>query len=127
LHSHWQKSIKAVNTLREKFFSIGRVPQENNQEVWDKFKSVTRNFNKQKNEFYKNIKKEQHENLLKKRALIDKARELKDSNDFERVTPMMIQIQEDWKKIGHVPRKNSDEIWKEFKEKIGRASCRERA
>lgn len=116
LHSHWQKSIKAINTLREKFFSIGRVPQENNQEVWDKFKSVTRNFNKQKNEFYKNIKKEQHENLLKKRALIDKARELKDSDDFERVTPMMIQIQEDWKKIGHVPRKNSDEIWKEFKE-----------
>lgn len=116
LHSHWQKSIKAINTLREKFFGIGRVPQENNQEVWDKFKSVTRNFNKQKNEFYKNIKKEQHENLLKKQALIDKARELKDSNDFERVTPMMIQIQEDWKKIGHVPRKNSDEIWKEFKE-----------
>lgn len=116
LHSHWQKSIKAINTLREKFFSIGRVPQENNQEVWDKFKSVTRNFNKQKNEFYKNIKKEQHENLLKKQALIDKARELKDSDDFERVTPMMIQIQEDWKKIGHVPRKNSDEIWKEFKE-----------
>src|SRR5690606_8727288 len=37
LHSHWQKSIKAINTLREKFFSIGRVPQENNQEVWDKF------------------------------------------------------------------------------------------
>lgn len=116
LHSHWQKSIKAINTLREKFFGIGRVPQENNQEVWDKFKSVTRNFNKQKNEFYKNIKKEQHENLLKKQALIDKARELKDSDDFERVTPMMIQIQEDWKKIGHVPRKNSDEIWKEFKE-----------
>ncbi|PJR03934.1 DUF349 domain-containing protein [Avrilella dinanensis] len=116
LHSHWQKSIKAINTLREKFFGIGRVPQENNQEVWDKFKSVTRNFNKQKNEFYKNIKKEQHENLFKKRALIDKARELKDSDDFERVTPMMIQIQEDWKKIGHVPRKNSDEIWKEFKE-----------
>lgn len=116
LHSHWQKSIKAINTLREKFFGIGRVPQENNQEVWDKFKSVTRNFNKQKNEFYKNIKKEQHENLFKKQALIDKARELKDSDDFERVTPMMIQIQEDWKKIGHVPRKNSDEIWKEFKE-----------
>ena len=116
LHSHWQKSIKSINALREKFFQIGRVPQENNQEVWDKFKSATRTFNKQKNEFYKNIKKEQHENLIKKRALIDKANELKDSEDFERVTPMMVQIQEDWKKIGHVPRKNSDEIWKEFKE-----------
>src|SRR5690606_5652306 len=56
------------------------------------------------------------ENLIKKQALISKARELKDSDDFERVTPMMIQIQEDWKKIGHVPRKNSDQIWKEFKE-----------
>lgn len=116
LHSHWQKSIKAINALRDKFFGIGRVPQENNQEVWDKFKSATRNFNKQKNEFYKNIKKEQHENLVKKQALIAKAHELKDSDDFERITPIMIQIQEDWKKIGHVPRKNSDKIWKDFKE-----------
>ena len=114
-HSQWQKSIKVINSLREKFFEIGRVPQENNQETWDKFKAATRNFNKQKNEFYKNIKKVQQDNLTKKKELINKANELKDSEDFERVTPMMIQIQEDWKKIGHVPRKNSDEIWKEFK------------
>lgn len=114
-HNQWQKSIKVINGLREKFFEIGRVPQENNQETWDRFKAATRNFNKQKNEFYKNIKKVQQDNLAKKKELINKAIELKDSEDFERVTPMMIQIQEDWKKIGHVPRKNSDEIWKEFK------------
>src|SRR5690606_29267055 len=94
----------------------GRGRDENNLENRDKFKSVNRNSKKQNHEFYKNNKKEQHENLFKKQALIDKARELKDSDDFERVTPMMIQIQEDWKKIGHVPRKNADEIWKEFKE-----------
>ena len=27
----------------------------------------------------------------------------------------MKKIQSDWKKIGHVPRKDSDKIWKQFK------------
>jgi len=47
---------------------------------------------------------------------LDRAIELKDSEDFDKVTPIMKQIQEEWKGIGHVPRKVSDEIWKQFKE-----------
>jgi hypothetical protein len=64
------------------------------------------------------MKKDQHDNLIKKTALLDKAIELKDSTDFAATTPIMMQIQEEWKTIGHVPRKNSDTIWKEF-----RAAC----
>ena len=52
----------------------------------------------------------------RKRELIKIAEENKDSEDFEVVTPLMKKIQSDWKKIGHVPRKDSDKIWKEFKD-----------
>lgn len=115
-HNMWQNQIKKVETLRNRFFSIGKVPSENNDEVWYLFKLATRNFNLKKNNFYKELKREQQENYSKKIALIEKAESLKDSEDFNKVTPIMKQIQEEWKHIGHVPRKHSDRLWKEFKD-----------
>ena len=115
-HQNWQNAIKKVQALRDQYFEIGKVPRVNNKEIWNAFKESTRNFNKAKNNFYKNQKKEQYTNLEKKRELIKIAQENKDSDDFEVVTPLMKKIQADWKKVGHVPRKDSDKIWKEFKE-----------
>jgi len=115
-HSQWQKQIQKIDALREEFFAIGRVPLEKRDEIWEEFKNITKEFNLKKNAFYRNIKNEQQENLSKKQILLNKAIELKDSEDFDKVTPIMKQIQEDWKAIGHVPRKVSDEIWKQFKE-----------
>ncbi|MEL1241536.1 DUF349 domain-containing protein [Flavobacterium flavipallidum] len=115
-HSQWLTQIEKVEALREAFFSTGKVPADVNEATWAAFKNAVRDFNAFKNSFYKDIKKEQTENLNKKNALVAKANELKDSEDFAATTPIMKQIQEDWKKIGHVPRKYSDKVWAEFKE-----------
>ncbi len=115
-HQSWQNIIKKVQDLRDQFFEAGKVPISSNKEIWELFKDSTRNFNKKKNLFYKNQKKEQFDNLSKKMELIKIADENKDSDDFEVVTPLMKKIQNDWKKIGHVPRKDSDKIWKQFKD-----------
>ncbi len=114
-HKGWQNQMKKMEALRETFFKAGKVPAELNEETWAKFKNAVRDFNKNKNAFYKEIKHDQQDNLNKKMALLDKANALKDSDDFKATTPIMKQIQEDWKKIGHVPRKYSDTIWKDFK------------
>lgn len=114
-HKGWQTAIKKVQELRDAFFKVGKVPRNKNKESWNSFKDVTREFNRQKNKFYKDQKKEQFANLEKKRELIKIAEENKDSEDFETVTPLMKKIQSDWKKIGHVPRRDSDKIWKQFK------------
>jgi hypothetical protein len=114
-HKGWQNQMKKMEALRETFFKAGKVPAELNEETWAKFKNAVRDFNKNKNAFYKEIKHDQQDNLNKKMALVEKANALKDSDDFKATTPIMKQIQEDWKKIGHVPRKYSDSIWKDFK------------
>jgi hypothetical protein len=114
-HQIWQNTIKKVQELRDQFFEAGNVPRSKNKEIWNTFKETTRNFNKEKNAFYKSQKKEQFDNLAKKRELIKIAQDNKDGDDFETLTPLMKKIQTDWKKIGHVPRKDSDKIWKEFK------------
>jgi Domain of Unknown Function (DUF349) len=115
-HSQWLTQIEKVEALRTAFFSAGKVPSEVNEETWASFKTAVRNFNTFKNSFYKDIKKDQNDNLSKKTALVAKAKELQESVDFAAATPIMKQIQEEWKQIGHVPRKYSDKIWTEFKD-----------
>ncbi|WP_299521768.1 DUF349 domain-containing protein [uncultured Lutibacter sp.] len=112
----WQKSIKELEDLRSTFFSIGQVPRAKSNEIWSKFKEVTKKFNVDKNNFFKEVKNEHLENLNQKKLLIERAKELKDSEDWEVATDIMKKIQADWKKIGHVPRKYSDKLWKEFKD-----------
>jgi hypothetical protein len=115
-HSQWLAQIEKVEALRTAFFSAGKVPSDVNEETWASFKTAVRNFNTFKNSFYKDIKKDQNDNLSKKTALVAKAKQLQESIDFAATTPIMKQIQEEWKQIGHVPRKYSDKIWKEFKD-----------
>jgi len=114
-HSDWQKSIKVIEALRQEYFNAGKLPYSKSEEVWQEFKEATKKFNHSKNLFYKTEKSVQQANLDKKNALITHAESLKDSDDFETVTNTMKKIQSDWKKIGHVPRKFSDDIWKKFK------------
>jgi hypothetical protein len=116
VHTGWQAQINKIEALREEFFSTGKVPAEVNEQIWNDFKTAVRNFNAHKNSFYKDIKKEQQANLDKKNALVARAKELQESEDFAATTPIMKQIQEEWKKIGHVPKKFSDTVWAEFKE-----------
>ena len=105
-HGGWQKQMKEVNTLRESFFEIGKVPKKDNEPTWKAFKKATREFNHNKNGFYK---------LQKKLDLIQLAEENKDNEDVQATIDLMKRIQADWKKVGHVPRKDSDKIWKRFK------------
>ena len=115
VHSQWQGQIDKVEALRNAFFAAGKVPADVNESTWAAFKTAVRNFNSFKNSFYKDIKKEQQDNLNKKTELVAKAKALQASEDFATTTPLMKQIQEEWKLIGHVPRKYSDAIWAEFK------------
>lgn len=114
-HGQAQKKIKKHQRLRDRFFNTGKVPRKNNQEIWEAFKEVSREFNHEKNEFYKQRKQEQKENLEKKLALIKIAEEHQNSDDFKEVTPLMKKIQSDWKKIGYIPRSKSNKMWKHFK------------
>ena len=115
-HSDWQKCINKIEQYRKEFIEITNIPRKKNDELWDKFKEATRAFNKGKNDFYKEIKNEQQENLNLKIKLVEKAKALKDSEDLEKTAEILKKIQLDWKKIGHVPKKYSDKLWKEFKD-----------
>lgn len=114
-HKDWQRSIKEIEALRQQYFDIGKLPYSKSEAVWQEFKGATKKFNAAKNAFYKGEKNAQNTNLKQKMSLVELAESLMDSEDWETTTNTMKRIQSDWKKIGHVPRKYSDDIWNRFK------------
>jgi len=114
-HSQWQSRIKRIETLKNEFQNIGRVTKSHNNDIWQQFKDATRIFNKRKNDFYKGLKKDQMLNLEKKLKLVEIAESHKESDDWKNTTEILKKIQNDWKKIGHVPKQQSDEIWDKFR------------
>ncbi|MGB5227739.1 MAG: DUF349 domain-containing protein [Eudoraea sp.] len=114
-HKDLQQQIRDIEEQRDAFFKAGKVPQNVNEQTWTDFKEAVRGFNRNKNAYYKKLKKDQQDNLDKKRDLLSLAQSLKDSEDWDTTTSEMKRIQREWKTIGHVPRKYSDKIWNDFK------------
>ena len=115
VHKEWQANIKEIEALRDAFFKAGKVPSKQNEKTWTAFKDAVRIFNKNKNTYYKTLKKDQSENYRKKLELVEIAEQNKDSLDLETTLVLMKDIQNRWKSIGHIPRKDSDKLWKRFR------------
>lgn len=114
-HNYWQNAIKQVEELRTEFLKTGSVPRKISNQNWNDFKQVLRTFNNRKNEFYKGLKNSQQHNLDEKLKLIETAKAHMNTEDWETAIPLFKKLQEDWKKIGHVPRSMTNKVWDEFR------------
>lgn len=115
-HSYWQNAIKKVEDLRSEFLKLGSVPRKLSSQNWNDFKQTLRSFNTIKNDFYKSLKGSQISNLEEKIKLIQIAKDNMHSEDWETMVPLYKKLQDDWKKIGHVPRNQANKIWDEFRD-----------
>ena len=114
----WQVATDKVNELLKLWKTIGRAPKSKNDEVWVTFKGYLDTFFKSKREYLTELKGQQVNNYNLKIDLCTKAEAIMDSSDWRNTTRELINLQQEWKKIGPVPRKYSDKIWKKF-----RSSC----
>lgn len=110
----WEDATTAINELQAQWRTIGFAPKKVNQAIYDEYRSICDEFFKTKTAFYKQMRDDMQQNLQKKRALLAKAEELKDSEDWKEVTDKLIELQKQWKNIGPVARKYSEDLWKQF-------------
>ncbi|MEX0844246.1 MAG: DUF349 domain-containing protein [Balneolaceae bacterium] len=109
------KAARKVNKLHRAWKNAGNLPQKEENEMWDLFKAATDKFNEMKSDNIDTLREQEEENLAKKHELIEKAKQEKDTDDFEAGHQTMQNLMNQWKKIGPVPRKKSSGIWKQFK------------
>ena len=114
LATEWEKVTKEVIELQSAWKKIGFAPQKMNVKIFERFRIANDEFFSKKAEFFKNIKSQYAENLEKKQKLVEKAKQLADSTEWKKTGDKLIQMQREWKNIGYVPRKQGDQLWKEF-------------
>lgn len=114
----WNSTAKELEEIQKEWRKIGFASKKENQKIYDRFRAACDKFYNSKREFYVDFKEQMVDNLAKKVALCEKAEAVTDSTDWKATTDYLISLQKEWKSIGPVSRKKSDQIWARF-----RAAC----
>lgn len=112
---NFRDRYKAMQELQEKWKTIGMVPKENVQHIWDRFRAAENAFFAKHKDFLKKEDAARAENLAKKIALCEKAEKIAESTDWNATSAELRRLQEEWKKTGPVPRSKSEETWNRFR------------
>ena len=116
----WNTLSKEIEDIQKQWRTIGFASKKDNQKIYDRFRAACDKFFERKREFYAGYKENINANLEKKIALCEAAEALKNSTEWKKTTNQLINLQKQWKEIGAVPRKKSEQLWKRF-----RAACDE--
>lgn len=110
----WDEGVKTILAWQEEWRTIGFAPRKVNQKIFDRYRKACDAFFTAKTQFYKETKSLLAQNAEKKKILCEQAEALKDSIEWKDSGDKLIQLQKEWKTIGPVPKKISDELWKRF-------------
>lgn len=113
-NKQWDQLTAKIQELQAEWRTIGFAPKKQNQAIYDEYRALTDGFFREKTMFYKNLRDVFGDNLKKKRELITRASELSQSDSWKEATEAIIALQKEWRTIGPVARKYSDELWKQF-------------
>lgn len=110
----WDEMTKQILQAQEDWRKLGFASKKMNNALFNRFRATCDTFFALKATYYKNVKDELAENLVKKTRLAEQAEALKDSTDWKNTTETLVALQKEWKTIGTVAKKHSDAIWKRF-------------
>ncbi|MBR5106571.1 MAG: DUF349 domain-containing protein, partial [Bacteroidales bacterium] len=116
--NQWNALSKEIEGIQAEWRKIGFATRKDNQKVYDRFRAACDQFFSRKREYYNEFKDSMNDNMAKKLAIIEQAEALKGSTDWKKTSDALIDLQRQWKEIGAVPRKKSEQLWKRF-----RAAC----
>ncbi len=118
--NEWNSLSTAIEEIQKTWRTIGFATRKENQKIYDRFRAACDKFFSRKREYYAQFKDSMNENMEKKLSLIEQAEALKGSKEWKKTSEALIALQKQWKEIGAVPRKKSEQLWKRF-----RAACDE--
>lgn len=114
----WEEKSHEIIEIQKLWKTIGFAPKKHNNEIYNRFKKACDEFFDKKRTYFSSKHDEEQQNLDAKARLCEKAEELKTSTDWKAASEQFINLQKEWKKVGPVPRRSSESVWKRF-----RAAC----
>ena len=119
--NQWDKASEQIQALQNEWRTIGFAPKKYNQSIYDEYRATCDAFFNAKTAYFKTMREALHDNLQLKRTLVERAQELvkkmheeKETIHWNNTADIFRDMQAEWRTIGPVARKYSDEIWKQF-------------
>lgn len=122
--ARWDKASEQIQALQTEWRTIGFAPKKYNQSIYDEYRAACDTFFNAKTAYFKGLREQLNSNLQAKRTLIERAQQAfaklqasQDANEaiqWNELAEQFRALQVEWKAIGVVSRKYSDELWKQF-------------
>lgn len=107
---------KQILSAQEEWKKLGFASKKVNNTLFARFRETCDRFFAKKAEYFKNMRDTHAANLAKKEALCEKAESLKESSDWKKTADQLVALQKEWKTVGPVDKKHSDNVWQRFQE-----------
>jgi hypothetical protein len=112
----WDQMTQELKKAQEDWKKLGYASRKMNNALFNRFRATCDTFFVLKAAYFKNVKEELARNLARKNELVEKAEALKDSTDWKKTTEALVALQKEWKTIGTVAKKHSDNVWRRFQQ-----------
>lgn len=113
--STWNRWTDEVLKLQEEWRTIGWTKKKENEEIWQEFRGLCDLFFTKRKEQVEKRKSAFKEHRDKKEALIAKAKELQESDDWKGTTEALKKLQEQWKNVGSADPRDEQKLWQRFR------------
>ena len=109
----WKATSDKLIKLQKEWKTIGMVPKKVGDQLWAEFVAACNKFFEARNAATAGTRNEEQQNLDRKKEIIAKLKELLDST-ADNVQATLQQLIDEYGKIGHVPFKEKDKLFKEY-------------
>mgnify|MGYP002510687590 FL=1 len=116
----WKQATEEILELQKEWKNIGAVPKKHSDAVWKRFRAACDLFFEAKSNYFANIQTIEAENLAKKEDLIQRIENHQFTEDKSENLEAMKAYQREWTELGHVPKKEKDRIYNEYKSAVNK-------
>jgi galactokinase len=112
----WKATAEIMSKLQKEWKEVGPVPKKHSDNIWKRFIGACDYFFEQKGKAEASHRSVEHENLDKKKAIIEKLEAINNGDaPAESFSNTVRELMKEWNNIGHVPYKDKDRIYKQYR------------
>jgi hypothetical protein len=115
-----EKAARELHEIQERWKTVAEAPRAQAQALWHRYRQAADPLQAKAREFFAHRAEERQDNLQKKLALCERAEALADSTDWIKTADELKKLQAEWQAIGPVPRSDTRDLWKRFREACDR-------
>ncbi len=114
----WKDTTDKLIQLQKEWKMAAPIAKKISDELWKRFITACDYFFELKNKSVSSTKSVEGDNLLKKKELIQKIQSLKNEGNAAETLTTLRAFMAEWNTIGHVPFKEKDKVYKEYREAV---------